>query len=162
MKRVLPAPLLSLALFALWLVLSQSLAIGHLVLAAAIALAVPVLSAPLRPLPVRIRRSGTVLRLIVAVAHDVVVSNWLVGARVLLTHRAPPRSAFVRVPLAVRDANALTALAIITTVVPGTVWSELALDRSALLLHVFDLDDETTFVVHFKDRYERPLMEIFE
>lgn len=30
----------------------------------------------------------------------------------------------------------------ITTVVPGTVWSELALDRSVLLLHVFDLEDE--------------------
>jgi multicomponent K+:H+ antiporter subunit E len=50
----------------------------------------------------------------------------------------------------------------ITTVVPGTVWSELALDRSVLLLHVFDLDDEAAFIEHFKDTYERPLMEIFE
>ncbi len=110
----------------------------------------------------RIRHPGTVLRLIVAVAHDVVVSNWLVASRILLAHRGPPQSAFVRVPLALRDANGLTALAIITTVVPGTVWSELALDGSALLLHVFDLDDEATFVANFKDRYERPLMEIFE
>jgi multicomponent K+:H+ antiporter subunit E len=162
MKHVLPAPLLSLALFALWLALNESLAIGHLVFAAAIAFAVPVLSAPLRPLPVRIRHPGTVLRLILTVAHDVVVSNWLVGSHIVFAHRGPPRTAFVRVPLALRDANGLTALAIITTVVPGTVWSELALDRSALLLHVFDLDDEATFVMHFKDRYERPLMEIFE
>jgi multicomponent K+:H+ antiporter subunit E len=50
----------------------------------------------------------------------------------------------------------------ITTVVPGTVWSELALDRSILLLHVFDLDDEALFIEHFKATYERPLMEIFE
>ena len=50
----------------------------------------------------------------------------------------------------------------ICTVVPGTVWSELALDRSILLLHVFDLDDEARFIQHFKATYERPLMEIFE
>jgi multicomponent K+:H+ antiporter subunit E len=162
MKRVLPAPLLSLALFALWLVLNQSLSVGHLVFAAVIALGVPVLNAPLRPLPVRIRRPGTVLRLILTVAHDVIVSNWLVGSSIVLAHRRPPRSAFVEIPLALRDANGLTALAVITTVVPGTVWSELALDRSALLLHVFDLDDEAAFVAHFKDRYERTLMEIFE
>jgi len=162
MKRLLPAPLLSLALGVLWLVLNQSLALGDFVLGAAIALAAPLLSAPLRPLPVRIRHPGTVLRLIVAVAHDVVISNWLVGSRILLAHRGPPQSAFVRIPLVLRDANGLAALAIITTVVPGTVWSELALDGSALLLHVFDLDDEVTFVANFKDRYERPLMEIFE
>ena len=69
---------------------------------------------------------------------------------------------FVVVPLDLRDANGLAALAMITTVVPGTVWSELALDRSALLLHVFDLDDEDAFIAHFKARYEQPLMEIFE
>ncbi|MNJ75557.1 putative monovalent cation/H+ antiporter subunit E [compost metagenome] len=50
----------------------------------------------------------------------------------------------------------------ITTVIPGTIWSELALDRSILLLHVFDLDDEAQFIEHFKQAYERPLMEIFE
>ena len=50
----------------------------------------------------------------------------------------------------------------ITSVTPGTVWSELALDRSILLLHVFDLDDEASFIQQFKHAYERPLMEIFE
>ncbi|MND08945.1 putative monovalent cation/H+ antiporter subunit E [compost metagenome] len=50
----------------------------------------------------------------------------------------------------------------ITTIIPGTVWSELAGDRSALLLHVFDVEDEAAFVAEFKDSYERPLMEIFE
>jgi multicomponent K+:H+ antiporter subunit E len=60
------------------------------------------------------------------------------------------------------DANGLAALAIITTVVPGTVWSELAVDRSALLLHLFDVDDEQAYVSYFKQRYEKPLTEIFE
>jgi multicomponent K+:H+ antiporter subunit E len=38
----------------------------------------------------------------------------------------------------------------------------LALDRSILLMHVFDLADEASFIAHFKATYERPLMEIFQ
>ena len=68
----------------------------------------------------------------------------------------------MRIPLALRDPNGLAALAIITTVVPGTVWSELAMDRSALLLHLFDVEDEQAYIDFFKQRYEKPLMEIFE
>ena len=34
--------------------------------------------------------------------------------------------------------------------------------EGALLLHVFDVDDEAAFIAHFKSRYERPLQEIFE
>ena len=162
MKRLLPAPLLSASLFGMWLMLHESLAPGHLLLGAILAVAIPVLSAPLRPLPVRIRHPWVVLRLILAVGHDVLVSNVLVARGVLRSHSRPPNGAFVRIPLDVRDANALAALSMITTVVPGTVWTELAFDRSALLLHVFDLDEEAAFVANFKARYERPLMEIFE
>ena len=160
MMRVLPAPLVSAALFVLWLVLNGSLSAGHVVLAAVLAIVVPILSAPLRPLPVRVRRPGVALRLIAVVAYDVVVSNIEVGVRVL--HRRPPRGAFVRIPLELHDANGIAALALITTIVPGTVWSELAHDRSAFLLHVFDLADDAEFVAYFKRRYERPLIEIFQ
>ena len=162
MKRLLPAPLLSVALFALWLLLNQQLTPGHLLLAGLLAVAVPLVCAPLRPLPVRVRRPGVVLRLAGAVVRDVVVSNVEVAWGVLRAGSRPPRSAFVRIPLELRDANGLAALAVITTIVPGTVWSELAFDRSAFLLHVFDLGDEAAFVAHFKARYERPLLEIFE
>jgi multicomponent K+:H+ antiporter subunit E len=66
------------------------------------------------------------------------------------------------VPLDLHDAHGLAALAMISAVIPGTVWSELAPDRSALLMHVFDLEDEAAFIQHFKNDYERPLKEIFE
>ena len=161
MKRLLPAPLLSAALLALWLVLNQSVGPGHLVIGALLALALPWITAPLRPLPVRIRRPAVVLRLIAVVARDVVASNVEVAWSVVKGSRAP-RAAFVRIPLELRDPSGLAALAIITTVVPGTVWSELAPDRSAVLLHVFDLADEATFIEHYKAHYERPLREIFE
>jgi multicomponent K+:H+ antiporter subunit E len=162
MKRILPAPLLSAALFALWLVLNQPFSAAHLLLGIAVALAAPLLSAPLRPLPVRIRRPGVIMRLIATVGYDVLLSTLQVALGILRAGRRPPRGAFVKVPLDLRDANGLAALCMITTVVPGTVWSEIALERNVLLLRVFDLDDEAAFVAHFKLRYEHPLREIFE
>lgn len=162
MKRWLPAPLLSALLLALWLLLSGAVDAGTLLLGVVLALALPVLSAPLRPFAVGMRRPGVALRLIGAVVRDVAVSNLVVARGVLRAGRVAPKSAFVVIPLDLHDANGLAALAMITTIVPGTVWSELALDRSALLLHVFDVDDEAEFVAHYKARYERPLKEIFE
>jgi multicomponent K+:H+ antiporter subunit E len=162
MKRYFPAPWLSVALAILWLVLNLSISPGNLLLALLLGFLAPLLMAPLRPLPVSIRRPGAILRLFFLVGRDVVGSNIEVGWTVWNAKRRPPRSAFVKVPLDLRDANGLAALAMITTVIPGTVWSELALDRSILLMHVFNLDDEARFIEHFKNVYERPLMEIFE
>lgn len=162
MKRLLPAPLLSLALWLLWLLLNLSVSPGQIVLGGLIAWLAPLLMAPLRPLPIRLRRPGTILRLLGRICLDMLLSNLHVAQRIVLLDRRPPRSVFVKVPLDLHDANGLAALAALCTVIPGTVWSELALDRSVLLLHVFDLDDEAGFVEHFKRIYERPLMEIFQ
>lgn len=162
MKRLLPAPWLSLALWLLWLVLNLSLSPGNLLFGALLGFFAPLLMAPLRPLPVRIRKPGVILKLCLQVTCDMVSSNLAVGWTVWNAKRRAPRSAFVKVPLDLRDANGLAALSVIATLVPGTVWSELALDRSVLLMHVFDLDDEAQFIEHFKRCYERPLMEIFQ
>jgi multicomponent K+:H+ antiporter subunit E len=162
MKRLLPAPLLSVALFVLWLLLNRSLEIAQLLLALLLALAIPLLLAGLRPMRVRIRRPGAVLRLMLAVVLDTTRSNIAV-ARLLL--RPGPRrhpAGFVHIPLALRDPNGLAVLAMIVCITPGTAWAELALDRSMLLLHVLELDDAEAIAADIKHRYERPLMEIFE
>lgn len=161
MRRFVPAPLLSAALLAMWLMLNESLSAGHVALGALLAVAIPWLTAPLRPLRVRVRRPAAVLRLTAAVIRDVIVSNLQVAWSVAAGSREP-RAAFVQIPLDLRDPNGLAALAVITTIVPGTVWMELGPDRSGVLLHVLDLVDEAAFVAHFKSRYERPLQEIFE
>ncbi|WP_110951883.1 Na+/H+ antiporter subunit E [Pseudomonas bohemica] len=162
MKRLFPAPLLSLSLWALWLLLNLSLSAGNLILGALLGFLAPIMFAPLRPLPARIGRPGVALKLFFLVGRDVLISNLAVAWGVLRAGHRPPRSTFVKVPLDLHDAHGLAALAMICTVVPGTVWSELALDRSVLLMHVFDLDDEARFIEHFKSTYERPLMEIFQ
>ncbi|MEO8535880.1 MAG: Na+/H+ antiporter subunit E [Betaproteobacteria bacterium] len=160
MRRLVPAPLVSLALLATWLALHPHFGPGHLALGTLLTIAVPLLTAPLRPATPRLRRPAVAAALVVRVARDVVRSNFDVCRT--LWRGAQPRSAFVRIPLDLRDANGLAALAMITTVVPGTVWAELALDRATLLVHVFDLDDESAFVARYKACYEQPLREIFE
>jgi multicomponent K+:H+ antiporter subunit E len=162
MKRWLPSPPLSLALFGVWLLLNQSLDAATLLLAALLAIAVPVLTQSLRPATVRMRRPGLALRLAGVIAFDLVHSA-LTVARLLLTRRSAdmaPR--FVRVPMALRDPNALAVLAMFLCLTPGTAWAEISFDCSTLLIHVFDVDDEEAFIAMVKERYERPLMEIFE
>ncbi|MBK9136733.1 MAG: Na+/H+ antiporter subunit E [Betaproteobacteria bacterium] len=168
MRPLLPSPWLSLGLFAGWLLLARSASAGHVLMAAVAAVVLPLLAAPLRPRPGPLRRWGTLVRLILRVGRDVVHSALVVAAGVLragVREGKPPRGTFVVVPLELRDEHALAALAMITAVIPGTVWSELAPDRSALLIHVFDLDnydDVAAFITHYKTDYEQPLKEIFE
>jgi multicomponent K+:H+ antiporter subunit E len=162
MKRLLPAPWLSLGLLAGWLLLTRSFSMGQWLLGIGVAVSMPLLMAPLRPRPGPLRRGNLLVRLILRVGRDVVASALTVGAGVLRAKSRPPRGTFVVVPLDLRDPHALAALAMIASVVPGTVWSELAPDRSALLVHVFDLADEPAFINHFKTDYEQPLKEIFE
>lgn len=162
MKRLLPAPLLSVALFVLWLLLNRSLEIAQLLLALLLALAIPLLLAGLRPMPVRIRRPGAVLRLMLAVVLDTTRSNFAVARLLLRPSARRHPSGFVHIALALRDPNGLAVLAMIVCITPGTAWAELSLDRSMLLLHVLELDDAEAIAADIKHRYERPLMEIFE
>ncbi len=161
LARLLPAPLTSAALLALWLVLARSVSAGQILLGVALALAVPILTSRLRPNRVVVRRPLVVVRFILTVGYDVLRSNFAIAWDVVRWRSRRPQAKFVVIPLELRDPLGLAALAMVTTVVPGTVWSEIALDRSAVLLHVWDVDDEAEFVAGFKNRYEKPLVEIF-
>ncbi len=160
--KVLPAPLLSAALLALWLMLARSTNIDQVILGLILALGVPLLTTSLRLNNVRVRRPLVVIRFILMVGYDVLRSNLEVARGVLTWSWRQPQARFVLIPLELNDPVGLAALSMVTTVVPGTVWSELARDRSVLMLHAWDVTDETAFVARFKARYEKPLREIFE
>jgi multicomponent K+:H+ antiporter subunit E len=161
-KKLLPAPLTSAGLFGAWLVLARAPGAGHVLLGLALALGFPLMTMNLRPTAVSVRRPLVIVRFILTVGYDVLRSNIGVGLGVLAWRFRQPHAKFVIIPLELRDPLGLSALAMVTTVVPGTVWSELAIDRSALLLHVWDVPEEGAFVRSFKARYEAPLREIFE
>jgi multicomponent K+:H+ antiporter subunit E len=160
--NLLPAPLLSALLFALWLALQRSTSLRQILLGLTLALVVPLVTASLRPNKARVRRPLVVARFILRVGRDVLISNFEVGWGVVAWRWRRPQSRFVVIPLELRDPFGLAALAMVTTVVPGTVWSELALDHSRLMLHVWDVDEVEPFIARFKARYEAPLREIFE
>jgi multicomponent K+:H+ antiporter subunit E len=161
LRWLLPGPLLSAALLLLWLVLARSTSVGHVFVGLVLALLVPFATANLR-LRARAHRPLLAVRYVFTVGYDVLVSNCQVAWGIVAWRWKQPRAGFVIIPLELRNPVGLTALAMVTTVVPGTVWSELALDRSALLLHVWDVDEEEAFIARYKARYEAPLREIFE
>lgn len=162
MRGLIPAPWLSLSLLALWLILHGSLNPATVAVGAVVAIMVPLMTQSLRPTRVAIRRPLTVLRLTMRVFLDVIRSNFEVGWRVWFFASHPPRAQWVVVPLQLRSPAALAALSVITAIVPGTVWSELSMDRTRLLLHVYHVPPGQDFAAWFKERYELPLMEIFE
>ena len=92
---------------------------------------------------------------------DIVRSNIAV-ARIILGRAGRKRSSgFVNIPLELRDPYGLTVLACIVTSTPGTLWVDFDPSRGVLTIHVLDLVDETEWTRTIKDRYEKPLLEIF-
>lgn len=164
MSRLLPAPLLSAALWLAWLLLNESASVGHLLLGGALALVIPWFAARWQPERPRLRRFGVALRLAGTVLADIVKSNIAV-ARLILGDEARITPGFVWVPLSLRDPHAIVALAGIVTMTPGTLSADLSDDRRHLLVHAFDVDDaaaQAALVADIQQRYEAPLKLIFE
>lgn len=162
MRRWLPHPLLSAGLLAMWLLLNQSLAVGHLLLGLALALVGGLITTSLELPPVALRRPGAIVLLAWRVLCDIVRSNIAVS-RIILGHRqGERRSGFMTIPLDLRDRYGLAILACIITATPGTIWLNFDSARGTLLIHVLDLIDEAAWVQAIKERYERLLIEIFE
>jgi multicomponent K+:H+ antiporter subunit E len=155
-----PFPVASASIFVAWLLLNNTVAPAHLVLGGALAVALPLAVRPLLGEPVRLRAPGTALRLLAVVTRDIVTSNITV-ARLVLGPTARLSPGFVRVPLAVTHPYAVSLLASIITMTPGTVSAEIDEDRREILVHVLDLADADALVADIKARYEAPLAEIF-
>jgi multicomponent K+:H+ antiporter subunit E len=159
--RLFPAPTLSVVLFISWLLLAGSLSVGHIALAAVLAVVIPRWTERLDVDRVRIGAWGAVTRLAVIVLYDIVASAVTV-ARQILGPEERIRPGFVWVPLAIRDAYGTASLASIITMTPGTLSVDLSQDRRHLLVHALHVDDPAELIASIKSRYEQPLMAIFE
>lgn len=154
---------LGFTLLATWLLLNASLSPGHVLLGLGLAFALLWLAGPLRPLRPRLYRPWLLLPLIARVAVDIVRSNIGVARVVLgLTGSRTVYSRFLDIPLDLRDPHALAVLSAIVTSTPGTSWAGMSPDGARLTLHVLDLQVEAYWIRTIKERYERPLMGIFE
>jgi multicomponent K+:H+ antiporter subunit E len=165
MSRVFPSPLASALVFVVWLLLNNTLDPAHVVLALLLAVALPWITAPLRPDVPRIRRWDVALRLALVLLRDIAMSNIDVARRILGPEAAiQPR--FVWVPLTLRNPHGVLTLAGMITMTPGTISAELSPDRRHLLVHALHVDggDEgaAQLVATIKRRYEQPLIQIFD
>jgi multicomponent K+:H+ antiporter subunit E len=110
-----------------------------------------------------VRRLHLAVPLAATVFVDIMRSNYSVARIVLgLVRERQVRSGFLDIPLDLRDPHGLAVLAVIVTSTPGTSWAGIAPDGRTLSLHVLDLQDEAEWIRVIKERYERPLMRIFE
>lgn len=158
-----PPILLMIGLLAIWLVLQDTLALPQIALGILLSVGATLAFRAARPVQPRLRKPLVALRLVSRVLLDIVRSNIAVARIILgLVRHRKVRSGFLQVPLDLRDPHGVAVLAAIITSTPGTVWVELARDGRMLTLHVLDLQDEQQWVYTIKQRYERPLREIFE
>jgi len=156
-----PHPLLSALLAAVWLLLQQSLAVPQLITAALLAWWLPRLLHGFLGRASRVHAWGTLLRLVGVVLHDIVVSNFQV-AWLVLWPGARPRPAWVPVPLDLHEPAAISLFATIITTTPGTVSCVVDEAGRQILVHALNCSDPAAAATQMKQRYERPLKEIFE
>lgn len=161
-RLILPYPLLSLSLVVMWLLLQQSVSLGHILLGTVIAIGAGKAMQALQPEAPRVRNIGAILTLIGFVVVDVLRSNIAVATITLSGRRHQPHPAFIVLPLELKDRLGLAVLSVILTATPGSAWLEYNPVHNTVLLHLLDLVDERSWVDTVKRRYERLLLEIFQ
>lgn len=160
MRRLLPRPALSLALFLLWAALTNAASLATLLLGALLALVLPFVVAPFWPDALRIKRPAVALKFAAHIVRDILLANWTVARRVV-GPVAALHPAFVEVPLDLRDPFAATVLGSIVSLTPGTVSIDVDRERWVLQVHALDAPDPDALVHEIKQHYERPIREIF-
>ncbi|SEF83298.1 Na+/H+ antiporter subunit E [Nitrosomonas ureae] len=161
MTRLLPHPILSLTLTGLWLLLVNSITPGQIVLGLLLGWMIPLLTLRFWPEVVTIRKPFTLLRYVGLLLWDIIVANFTV-ARLILGDLDRLKPIFIQLPLSLTSDLAISLLASSITLTPGTVSAKLSEDRRYLLVHALNEADPDTLIATIKQRYERPLQEIFE
>jgi len=146
----------------MWLMLNGAVTGAQAIVGGLVALAAVRARAMLSAPSIRFRRPLAAARLAMVVFADVVRSNVEVAAIVLRRGTRGRAAGFVDIPLDTRNPAALATLACIITATPGTAWAGYDGQSNTLTMHVLDLVDRVKSVRAIKERYERPLMEIFE
>ncbi|MBK1647988.1 Na+/H+ antiporter subunit E [Rhabdochromatium marinum] len=177
-----PHPLLSLTLLMIWLLLNNSLGLGNLLLGTVLALTLSRLTANFWPERPHILKPLKLLRYLVQLFFDILIANLQVAV-LILGPRKRLRPTFVELPLELTDPFAITVLASVISLTPGTVSADVIPAAEAtsttakasgqtgdppgnpsgaiLLVHSLDASDPAALLQQLKQRYEAPLLEIF-
>lgn len=160
-RRLIPHPVLSLTLVAVWLGLVNKVTPGNLLLGAILGIVIPLMTAAYWPDRPRIARPLKAAEYVLIVLWDIVVANVQVAMIILFKPNDRIRSQWVTVPLDLTSPEAMTVLAGTITMTPGTVSSSFSADSRSLLVHCLHAEDPDAVREAIKSRYESRLKEIF-
>ncbi|HNO75126.1 Na+/H+ antiporter subunit E [Nitrosomonas mobilis] len=161
MRQLLPHPLLTPILAILWLLLVNSIESGQIVLGLFLGWLLPKLTIQFWPEQIRIYRPLLLLKFLGIFLLDIILANFTV-ARLILGSPQSLRPLFVTIPLDVQSGLAISFLANVISLTPGTVSSRVSPDHRYLLVHALNETDPAALIATIKSRYEAPLKEIFE
>jgi multicomponent K+:H+ antiporter subunit E len=162
LSKILPHPLLTLALIAVWQMLMNTVSVGTLVFGAILGIVVPIMTAAYWPDRPRMVKPLLFAEYCLIVLWDIIVANVIVAGIVLFKPNSQIQSRWVSVPIDLKSAEAVTMLAGTITMTPGTLTADISACGRALLVHCLDTDDPEAVRDEIKQRYERRLKEIFE
>tara|TARA_B110000003_G_C16295518_1_gene396672 strand:- start:95 stop:565 length:471 start_codon:yes stop_codon:yes gene_type:complete len=154
-------PIHSLLLFAVWLLLNNTVAPGHIVLATFLAIVIPLITSGMQDSQPSFHKPLVTLRYVIMVIGDIIVANFEVAALVIGPNKKL-NPAFIAVPIEIEHELPITILASTVSLTPGTVSAEISEDKQWLYVHVLHMTDKDELIALIKQRYERPLREIFK
>ncbi len=159
-QRVFPHPLLTLILWAIWLLLNNTVSPGHIVLGAVIAIFIPWLTSSYWPEKIIIRHPWMLVLYIIKVLFEILVANAVV-AKMILGPQKILQPGFINYELQLTSPVGIGLLANTISLTPGTVSCDLSKDRRYLLIHALHIDDVAEIKAEIHRKFEKPLLEIF-
>jgi multicomponent K+:H+ antiporter subunit E len=160
MIRLLPHPALSVSIFLVWLLLNNTVSVGHLVLAFLLAISLPIVTQRFWPEKTGRLKLKPAILLLGVVLWDILLASIGV-AKLILGPIRKIKPAFVEIPLDLQDPFVGTILASIVSLTPGTVSIDIDRSRWVLQVHALNVENTEALIASIKMRYERPLKEIF-
>lgn len=161
LKKILPHPYVTLLLLLVWMALNNSTSLGTVVFGAILAVAVSFATAIYWPDRPRIKSPAKAISFFFLVLWDIVVANFSVAKIVLFVPNAQLQPAWLAIPLALRQPEAIMLLAGTITMTPGTVSADMSADGKVLLVHCLHAPEPEATIAEIKSRYEARIQEIF-
>lgn len=161
LARLLPHPILTVILAAVWILLVNDFSWGALVFGLVLGLAIAKMTSSYWPDRPRVRNPLAIVEYIVIVLWDIIVSGVQVAYLIVFRRGDSLKSQFLTVPLQLESPEAIAMLAGTISMTPGTVSADVSADGHSLLVHCLEVSDPAGTVAAIKSRYELRLMRIF-
>lgn len=160
-RKYFPHVFLSAFMVVFWLLLTNSISVGNIVMGLFLSWLIPYLTQSFWPQSMTLSHPLLALRFVLIVLWDIVVANFEV-ALLILGSRQKLQPAFMKIPLILKQDFTITLLANTISLTPGTVSVDLNMESGYLLVHALHVEDIDECIAQIKSRYEMPLKEIFE